>query len=517
MGLYHLRLLLYNEAGQAPPSGAGKDNIKMRYQNPILRGDYSDPDVIRVGEDFYMISSSFTYVPGIPVLHSKDLVHWELTGYAADHLPFERYRKPAHKCGTWAPSLRYHQGLFYVYVCMPDEGLFAFTAEDPAGRWDCHWVKDVSGWIDPCPLFDEDGRAWLVHGFAASRCGINNILYAHEMSPDGLQVLDKGVLVYSGADHGDVTVEGPKWYKRNGTYWIMCPAGGVKPGYQLAMRSENVLGPYEARTVLAQGSTPVNGPHQGAWFDDGHGRDWFIHFQDIGVYGRVPHLQPVDWSSGWPVMGRAGEPVAEGDTGLPECPMSIPTSDTFREGLGLQWQWQANPDPAWYQAMKPGLRLYAAPADTLFEAGQFLSQLMQSYDFDMETSVRFAPQAGDACGIGMIGYPYHYLCLEDGRIRLIRGDITEYSRSIPERIRETVLAEAPAGGEEIRIRMRVRAGEMRFGYALPGEVWQEIGDACPMAAGGWTAARPGIFCLNRSGVWGGYADFLYARFTEVKD
>ena len=216
-------------------------------------------------------------------------------------------------------------------------------------------------------------------------------------------------------------------------------------------------------------------------------------------------------------MGRAGEPVAEGDTGLPECPMSIPTSDTFREGLGLQWQWQANPDPAWYQAMKPGLRLYAAPADTLFEAGQFLSQLMQSYDFDMETSVRFAPQAGDACGIGMIGYPYHYLCLEDGRIRLIRGDITEYSRSIPERIRETVLAEAPAGGEEIRIRMRVRAGEMRFGYALPGEVWQEIGDACPMAAGGWTAARPGIFCLNRSGVWGGYADFLYARFTEVKD
>ena len=119
----------------------------MHYTNPILKGDYSVPDVIRVGEDFYMISSSFTYLPGIPVLQSRDLVHWELIGYAASSLPFERYRKPVHKCGTWAPSLRYHNGLFYVYVCLPDEGLFAFTAEDPAGRWDCHWIMDVSGWI----------------------------------------------------------------------------------------------------------------------------------------------------------------------------------------------------------------------------------------------------------------------------------------------------------------------------------------------------------------------------------
>ena len=129
----------------------------MQYTNPILYGDYSDPDVIRVGDDFYMISSSFTYLPGIPVLHSRDLVHWTLLGYAAASLPFDRYRRPAHKCGTWAPSLRYRDGSFYVYVCLPDEGLFAFTATDPAGPWESHWILNVSGWIDPCPLFDDDG------------------------------------------------------------------------------------------------------------------------------------------------------------------------------------------------------------------------------------------------------------------------------------------------------------------------------------------------------------------------
>ena len=489
----------------------------MRYTNPILKGDYSDPDVIRVGEDFYMISSSFTYIPGIPVLHSRDLVHWELIGYVAANLPFERYRKPAHRRGTWAPSLRYHDGRFYVYVCLSDEGLFAFTAEDPAGPWESHWLMDVCGWIDPCPLFDDDGRTWLVHGFAASRCGINNILYAHEMSADGLKVLDKGVLVYSGAEHGDVTVEGPKWYKRNGTYWILCPAGGVKPGYQLALRSEKVLGPYEPKVVLQQGNTEINGPHQGGWFDDGHGRDWFIHFQDIDAYGRVPHLQPVDWSSGWPMMGKDGEPVPEGDTGLAAWPARIPTSDDFRDALGLQWQWQANPDPAWYSMLHPGLRLYAAPARTLFEAGQFLSQLMQSYDFDMEISMKASSHPGDACGLGMIGYPYHYMSLENNRLRVIRGDITDYGRSLPEDIRETVLADIPMAENALRMRMRVRKGKMCFEFAVREDAWQRVGETYPMAAGGWTSARPGLYCLNRTGRFGGFMDVEWVHFQNTDE
>ncbi len=486
----------------------------MHYRNPILQADYSDPDVIRVGEDFYMISSSFTYLPGIPVLHSRDMVHWELLGYAVSHIPFERYRRPVHKCGTWAPSLRYHQGLFYVYVCFPDEGLFAYTAEDPRGPWDCHWVMDVSGWIDPCPLFEPDGTAWLIHGFAASRCGINNILYAHRMTPDGFRILDKGVMVYNGADHGDVTVEGPKWYSRNGQYWILCPAGGVKPGYQLALRSEHILGPYERRIVLSQGDTEINGPHQGGWFDDGHGGDWFIHFQDIGVYGRIPHLQPVDWSSGWPVMGNLGHPVMEGETGLESFPVKVPTSDCFEKELGIQWQWQANPDPAWYSMLHPGVRLYAAPSDTLFHAGQFLSQLMQSYDFDMTVSLHAHPQKGDVSGIGMMGYPYHYAGLEDGAVCLWRGDITEYGRSLPETVRETLLCRIPYAGMSIRMKLSVRQGMMQFMFASMDGPWQKLGDQVALAAGGWTAARPGVFCMNRTGCAGGNVDLDSVLFSQ---
>ncbi|MBQ8952642.1 MAG: glycoside hydrolase 43 family protein [Clostridia bacterium] len=487
----------------------------MKYTNPILMGDYSDPDVIRVGEDFYMISSSFTYLPGIPVLRSRDLVHWETIGYAACRLPFERYDRPAHRCGTWAPSIRHHDGLFYVYVCLPDEGLLAFTAADPAGDWECHHVMDVCGWIDPCPLFDEDGRAWLVHGFAASRCGINNILYVHEMSPDGLRVLDKGRLAYSGLEQGDTTVEGPKFYKRDGLYWILCPAGGVAGGYQLALRAKNVYGPYERRVVLAQGDTPVNGPHQGGWVEDGHGGDWFIHFQDRGVYGRVPHLQPVDWSDGWPVMGRGGEPVAEGDTHLPGVGGRPAMSDDFREGLGLQWQWQANPNHAWYRALKPGLRLYACAAESLFEAGQFLSQLMQAERFCMDVKFTLHGQAGDACGLGIMGYTYHYIALGDGQARLIRGEAADVNRFTPPRVTETQLAALPWADQAIQFRLRVAEGMAWFfcrGADTAG--WQPLGDACPLSCGGWTGARPGIFCLNRQGHAGGWADVACVQVTE---
>ena len=478
----------------------------LRYTNPILYGDYADPDVIRVGEDFYMISSSFTYVPGIPVLHSRDLVHWELVGHAAARLPFERYDRPAHKCGLWAPSLRWHRGLFYVYVCMPDEGLFAFTAEDPAGPWECHHVKDVVGWIDPCPLFDDDGRVWLVHGFAASRAGINNILYLHELSEDGLRVLDKGRLIYDGAWHGDVTVEGPKFYKRNGMYWILCPAGGVKPGYQLALRSKAVEGPYERRVVLCQGATSVNGPHQGGWVDDGHGGDWFIHFQDVDEYGRIPHLQPVDWSDGWPVMGEGGFPVMAGDTGLAPFEAAIPTSDDFREGLGLQWQWQANPNPGWYTERKPGLRLHAAPAENLFHAGNFLSQLMQSRDFDMDARYALNLRDGDIAGIGMMGYTYYYLAVGRGRVSLRMGAVTEVNRWTRERVAERVIADAPWPGNGVLLRMRVRDGKVSFLYGDDPRALSPLGGEYPMTCGGWVGARPGLIVMNTRGAWGGWAD-----------
>nr|BFF27893.1 hypothetical protein GCM10025732_58580 [Glycomyces mayteni] len=286
------------------------------YRNPVLNADWSDPDAIRVGDDFYLTASSFHRVPGLPVLHSRDLVNWTIIGHALTRLvPEEDFRTPQRGGGVWAPALRHHAGRFWIVYPDPDRGLFVTSAEDPAGPWsEPLLLKGGKGLIDPCPLWDEDGSAYLVHGWAKSRAGINNRLTVHRMSSDATELLDEGVVVIDGdALDGYRTLEGPKFYKRDGWYWIFAPAGGVAEGWQSAFRSRDPLGPYEDRIVLAQGSTAVNGPHQGAWVDTREGADWFLHFQDKGFLGRVVHLQPMRWDEdGWPVIGDGGEPVLSG-------------------------------------------------------------------------------------------------------------------------------------------------------------------------------------------------------------
>ena len=490
----------------------------MRYQNPILKGDYSDPDVIRVGEDYYMVSSSFTYLPGIPVLHSRDLVHWRLINCAARSLPFHRYDTPAHKCGTWAPSLRYHNGTFYVYVCLPDEGLFAFTAKHPQDEWEAHYVMDTIGWIDPCPFWDDDGSAYLLHAFTYSRVGIRSILYLHRMRPDGLEILDYGRMVFDGGTE-NVTTEGPKMYKKDGQYYILAPAGGVTNGWQLALRSASPYGPYEVRRVLERGKTGVNGPHQGGWVTTPQGEDWFIHFQDVGVYGRVPHLQPLRWENGWPVIGDHGEPVSswEAPGAKERTEPGIPTTDEFCGKLGLQWQWQANPRKDWYDITERGLRLYAAQAPSLFEAGQFLSQLMQSYDFTMDAKITLHPETdGDCAGIAVMGYTYHYLALYMGELRFVRGETEVRTRREPTLVTETVLERLPYGGNTVCVLLRIRNGRARFLYGADGNAFEPIGEEVALSAGGWVGARPGLFSMSRNKS-GGYADFAYCRFADLSE
>ncbi len=506
------------------------------YTNPILKGDYSDPDVIRVGNDFYMTSSSFTYFPGMPILHSTDLVHWEHIGYAAQSLPFPAYENTNHKKGTWAPCIRYHNGTFYVYVCAPDEGLLAFTASDPAGPWRMTHVADETGWIDPTVLFDDDGSVWLVHAWARSRAAIDSRLYLHRMNEDGTKVIDGGIEIFH-EERRHPTTEGPKIYKRNGYYYIMSPAGGVKTGWQLILRSRNIEGPYDEKIVLHQGSTEVNGPHQGGWVDTPHGEDYFIHFQDVYPYGRIPHLQPVKWVDDWPLMGTnqdadgCGEPVKEAPIpkGLPVTEPKIYTSDGFTgDRLGLQWQWQANPRTEWYSLTEnPGaLRLNTCRiprTGTLFHAGNFLSQLMQSFDFTWTVKVDLhAKEPGDRAGIAVMGYRYHYLAAEAGRdgyvLKLVDGEAQDMPRGYIEQVTESTAEEAPLASGAVTLRMTVRsdfAGEhprmfVRYSYSEDGTTFRDIGSEREGFAGGWTGARPGIFAANfRGKVSPGYADFYH--------
>lgn len=377
------------------------------YRNPVLFADYSDPDIIRVGDDFYLTASSFNCVPGLPILHSKDLVNWEIIGHAIQRFDDKRFDLPQHGNGIWAPSIRYHDGWFWIFVGDPDAGILMTKAQDPAGPWSpLHVVKEGKGLIDTCPLWDDDGNAYLVHAWANSRAGINSILTVHRMSPDGTKLLDDGQMVYDGRNGVAPTLEGPKFYKRNGWYYILAPAGGVKPGWQLALRSKNAFGPYEAKRVLEQGSTKINGPHQGGWVELKSGESWFLHFQDLDAYGRVVHLNPVHWVDDWPLMGMdmdgngVGEPVARyKKPGVGKIyPLVTPAeSDEFDAAtLGLQWQWQANPQENWSSlTAKPGwMRLNAlampAEAKNLWTAPNLLLQKLPALAF-VATATSMSP------------------------------------------------------------------------------------------------------------------------------
>jgi beta-xylosidase len=197
-------------------------------------------------------------------LRSKDLVNWELIGHVfAAQPPLDVFAKVQHGNGVWATAIRYHAGEFFIFYPDPDYGIYMVKARRPEGPWSAPLlIKRAGGWIDPCPLWDDDGRAYLVTALAASRSGLKSMLVVSALRPGGTRMLDEGAMVFDGHAE-DPTLEGPKSYKRNGYYYISAPAGGVATGWQLVLRSRNVYGPYERRVVLSQGNSPVNGPHQG--------------------------------------------------------------------------------------------------------------------------------------------------------------------------------------------------------------------------------------------------------------
>ncbi|GAA4501305.1 glycoside hydrolase 43 family protein [Hymenobacter ginsengisoli] len=491
-----------------------------QYKNPVLYADYSDPDVVRVGADYYLTSSSFNMAPGLPILHSKDLVNWTIIGHALPvQPPASRYDHVQPGNGVWAPALRYHAGKFYLYYPDPDLGIFVTTATNPAGPWTAPvCVKAAKGWIDPCPLWDEDGRAYLVHAFAGSRAGIKSVIHVSEMAPNGLSLLGEDKLVFDGHAYHP-TIEGPKFYKRHGYYYIFAPGGGVPQGWQVALRSKNVFGPYEDKIVLAQGKSPVNGPHQGAWVDTPDGRqDWFLHFQDQNAYGRVVHLQPMTWQNNWPVMGLDADGDGTGEPVLTyrkpvvpgKVPLAVPaTSDEFASGKpGLQWQWQANSQPQWLAssaAAKPGqLALAAVPAPVeaknLYLVPNLLLQKLPAEHFT--ATAKLSGQglaAGDRAGLVVLGMDYATLSLTrqaDGRLALTQTTCPQADKGAA----ETTTASAPPGPSQLLyLRLTVRAGaRCQFSYSPDGKLFSPLGPEFVAREGKWVGAKMGLFCLSAS-------------------
>ncbi|MEI6947372.1 glycoside hydrolase 43 family protein [Paraflavisolibacter sp. H34] len=507
----------------APAQGWVADNGDGTYKNPVLYADYSDPDVIRQGDDYYMVASSFTCQPGVPVLHSKDLVNWTLINHVYTSLPLERYKKPQHGQGSWAPSIRYHNGRFYVYFCTPEDGLFMASATDPGGKWDLHLVQNVANWEDPCPFWDEDGQAYLLRGKVGAGPAV-----LHKMSPDGKRLLDNGTVIFQD-DKRQPVLEGFKFMeKRDGYYYFSAPAGGVPVGWQSVFRSKNIYGPYEDKVVLQQGKTPVNGPHQGGLVQTQKGEWWFLHFQDKDAYGRIVHLQPVRWKDGWPVMGvdedgdGTGEPVLtykKPDVGK-VYPVTVPqTSDEFTaSALGLQWQWHAAPQKDWYRLKDGTIRLQAvvAPTDggSLFYAGNLLLQKFAAPAFTATTQLTLhASLPGERAGLVTMGNYYTCLCLEKTaaghRLVLYEGK-REGRTYLPPR--ELLHQEVSATTATFKVQVYDNA-TCSYAYSLDGgATFTHIGDRYKIEKGTWIGAKTGIFCLspNLTGTRA-FADFDYFR------
>lgn len=486
----------------------------MRYLNPVIDGDYPDPDVIRVGDDFYMVVSSFNYTPGVPVLHSRNLVEWELVNHVFDRLPFGRFDKVCEGDGAWAPSIRCHGGKYYCVIPFPDEGIYVSETCDPRGKWSpLRCLIEGKGIIDPCPIWT-DGKCYLAVAFAKSRIGFNSCIGLYEVSEDLTKCISESYTIVYDGRKDNPTIEGPKFYKHGEYFYILAPAGGVKNGWQTALRSKDVYGPYESKVILAQNDSTINGPHQGALVDLPDGKWAFLHFQDLGAYGRIVNLQPAVWQDDWVMCGElrdgfaAGTPVCGGKFPVAvKTRYRIPESDNFKgDKLSLIWQTPANKGEGWY-SLEGGLRLNCLPSEELLNAVPqvFTTKITRaSFVAEVKLETHFTCD-GDEAGFVVTGEEYAYACVcrQDGKnfIKLRFGDADGEERfvNIPTRKKKIVI-KIIAENHYRKFDFEFKVNGIKLPYLFDG------------TAGKWVGAKLGLYARNIGGEsGGGFAKFKYYK------
>jgi len=499
------------------------DTAINNYTNPIIYADFSDPDIIRVDNCYYLIASSFNCMPGIPILKSYDLINWKIVNYVYKKLPFEKYNKPAHGEGSWAPSIRYHNKKFYIYFCTPQEGLFVATSRHPEKKWKLKHTVKVALWEDPCPFWDDDGNAYLIR---SKVCG--NELYLHRMSKDGMKILDNGKMIYK--DTINPTIEGPKLIKNHGFYYILAPAGGVPTGWQEVLRSKNIYGPYETKRVLHQGKTNINGPHQGGIVQIADDSWWFIHFQSKDCFGRIVHLQPVKWINEWPLMGTGienfeeiGEPVRNYKKPLKTdtYKFRLQTSDEFNsKQLGLQWQWHANPMKKWYSLKKHKgfLRLYSidnySQNGNLWLVPNLLLQKFSAPNFTSTVKLHINyNHKGELGGLVIMGNEWGFLGIE--KINSEQYKVSMFTGNYNQCNDLTTLHESDTINiNTIFLKVKINENCMcEFSYSTDGLNFKPLGIPFKAKPGKWIGAKVGLFSINReiTNSKNGYIDIDWFR------
>ncbi len=497
-------MLLFNAVLKAQQS----DNGDGTYTNPVIPADFPDPDVIRVDSVYYYVSTTMFIFPGVTILKSYDLVNWEYCANAVQRFDFDPCYNldgcDRYSHGQWATSLKHHNDTFYLLFITLDEGGFLCSSPDPEGPWKIRHLP--RGFYDPGLFFDDDDKIYVAHG--------NSDIYITELDSN---FVAKGAdsLVHSGTLGSGL--EGVHVYKINGFYYLYCTYPGPL-GREVALRADNIYGPYEERTVIYDNTPGVNyGIHQGALIQTQTGEWWTMLFVDMGAFGRFPSLQPVTWVDDWPIAGVDGKGVIthpKPDVGT-EYPISIlPTSDEFEDTeLGMQWGWNHNPDSTkWSLTENPGyLRLSTVKSVTsLTEARNTLTQRIFAYYSDVVSSTATikmhidSMQNGDIAGIAVFQDPYAYLGVrkKDGINHLVMvndGDIIDSIQT---------------DSSNIYLKANANYGRSQalFAYSFDDQTYTILGDELEMQFD-LSVFTGNKFCLfNYATVdTGGYVDFDWFR------
>ena len=534
-----LALLPGGACVMAAPATWTADNANGTYTNPIFYDEFSDPDMIRVDDWFYMTGTTMHAVPGLPVLRSRDLVNWEFVSYAMPAFPAgPEYRledgRDMYGQGIWAPVLRHHDGRFHVFANINERGLHVFTAEDPAGPW-THTVIERN-LHDLSVLFDDDGRVWAVFNY--------NEVRLVELKPDLSGVIEgsERVLIPAGNGMG----EGHHFYKVDGRYYIIS-ANYAPVGRMQAARADSLEGPWETVAISASESmgfqrgwwessvgqraaVPADGAafshrkpgdnelgavplHQGGIVQAQDGSWWGFSMMDLKSIGRTTFLSPVSWHEGWPYFGLPGNlgrsprtwSKPPGDRNAqPHAPYR--RSDDFSAArLQPVWQWNHQPlDGKWSLTERPGhLRLHAQPAPGFLHARNTLTQRVMGPEATATVVLDASGLApGDVAGLGLLNMPAAWLAVvqEEGR-RVLRW----YGQAEDRRI-EVPLPQA-------RVHLRVRGdhdGDLAwFSYSADGREFHGIGAPVrlPYQLKTFQGSRYALFAYNSAGGEGGHADF----------
>ncbi|MFA6402791.1 MAG: glycoside hydrolase 43 family protein [Salinivirgaceae bacterium] len=484
------------------------DNGDGTYTNPVIAADFPDPDVILVGDTYYMVTTTMFVFPGVTILKSNDLVNWEYCSNAVSRFDFspcynlDLCNRYGH--GQWASSLKYHNGKFHVLFITLNEGGFHCIADKAEGPWEIHHLP--RGFYDPGLFYDDDGKIYVAEGYG--KISITEV-------DSNLVAKSETKLVYTGDIRGGL--EGTHVYKINGYYYLYCTYGGLD-GIQVALRSKSIYGPYEQKIVISDSTPGVTfGIHQGALLQTKTREWWTILFVDMGPLGRFPSLQPVTWVDNWPMVGAEGKGVVtykKPNVGKEYPKTHLPTSDEFNDTtLGMQWGWNHNPNPAdWSFSQRKGfLRLTTGKVvKTLPEAPNTLTQRPFTNRDQNIPSVASAKleisnmKDGDVAGLAVFQNPYAFIAVnkENGYYQLIMVNNGEPIDSLPMQ------------GETIYLRTLAsnKTKMATFEYSYDNINFTQLGNALQMEFNlkVFTGNKFCLFNYATKGT-GGYVDFDWFR------